>query len=516
MENDVTMYTENNVYEQETPAFETKKRNPKVLAAIVAAVVLVVSLVALLILNSPTVAATLTLKGAANGLLDRGEVKPLMNTVTGGSLQFSVDGITATYDDGYTEDVFDGKVAGKLYMSKKALMLTDFKLNVEDLALAGEAYVSRDVVYVTENKVLKGSYGVNMDTLAQDLKKSIFAPDSGSDYAMDEDVYDQLIDVLENLESNPDLEKDAKKLLKNIVKDVEKIVISNAEITSESDKVRIGGKRQNVRAITIAIDDNAMEGIIRDLYDYLCESDDIVKFIEKYEDTIIPVLGDAFDEDEYDSLVELYEEFLEEFEEEIDDICDSVSDMDTVELVLYTPKGQTKLLKVELVVEDDTIASIDFGKKGVKNSDNIELEVDGETVFTYEIKERSSKAIEAKLEFEFDGEKYTISADVDKKAEKYTIEFKSASTYSYSNYTDTYTITGKYSTKGDTTTVTVDKVTNKYGSSEMSTDVYKVKATLVMDTHDRMPKPKEDFKTIAKITEDKLDEWIEELEELDF
>lgn len=60
-------------------------------------------------------------------------------------------------------------------------------------------YADKGVLAVSEPTLLGGAYGVCFDTLADDFAKSVFAPDSGSSFALDEETYAQASDFLANL-----------------------------------------------------------------------------------------------------------------------------------------------------------------------------------------------------------------------------------------------------------------------------------------------------------------------------
>ena len=488
---------------------------------LIALIVVIVAVVGLAVagfavLNSPKIVAARALKNAVTDFTERDEIKPLLNTFKRGSAEFSIDNVK---QDG--ELLFDGKASGKIYFSKhkKSLMLNDFALKYGELALEGEVYISDEEIYIYETKLLKGHYGVNFDQFADDLANSILAPSSGSAYALDEELYDNITTTLKNSEENKDLAKDAKKLVEKVTNDIKKIIISNAEIDSQFTKERINGNKEKVRVITVTVDDAAMQNIVLDIYDYLCDSDDIVDFIDKYEDTFAPIVENMLDLEDYDSLSEAYLEWLEEAEDTVDDFCDSLEDADTVEIKIMTPKRSAKLLKVELTVDGDSVVSVDFGKKGVKNTDTIKFEY-GDSSITYSITENNSKKTEATLSTHngrYTTNKFTLS--IDHKSDKYTLTHVDTFKSSYSNYETTYTtiFKGTLVTKGITTNLTVDSITSKYANgTNKSETVTKLNCSVTLKTIDRMPKPLDGYKTIADITESQVNTWIEKFSKFDF
>ena len=495
-----------------------------IIVAIVVVALLGVTVAGVVILNSPSIVIARTAKNTVNGFLNRGEIQPLYSTVNGGSLEFSLGEMSETDDDGEKDVFFDGKASGKLYFSKKALMLSDLDAEIDDFKISnGEVYVSRDTIYVSEDEILDGAYGLNIESLLEDLKNSIFAHNSGSDYELDEEIYEQITDVLEKLEENSKLEKDVRKLSKTILKDLAKIVVENSEITSEKTNTRIGGNKEKVRMVTITINEDAAENIIKDVYDYLCESEDIAEFIEKYEDIIISLLGDEYDEDEYDSLKDAYDELLKDAEEYIDDICDELDDFGTIEVKIATPKAKSKLLKLEISIDDEKILSVDCGTKGIKKTDSISINIADEIEIAYSIKENNKKAVTAVIKLEIDDSTCEISYKINREKETYTIEYKETyETYSGAKKTDSYVIKGDFINNRNSITMSVDTITNKYttdfdddSKDTESKYVITLDASLTIKTSDRMPKVKKDFNTISDITDKDIEKWLEKIEDLD-
>ena len=451
------------------------------------------------VLNSPSYVAANALTSFVDDLLDRDEIAPIYSAVTGGSIEASVSNVTS-----YGDDVFDGKASGKIYFAKNKIMLTELNINIDDFEIKnGEIYMSEDVIYVSEDKIVGDAYGVKLSELADNLADSIFAADSGSDYAMDKEIYEKLMDALESTD-NKKLTDDAEKLIKTLVKDLFKIVLDNAEIESESASTRIGGKKTDVRMVTITIDDEAVEGIIKDAYDYLLESKDIEKFLEKHEDALAPLLAEVYDDEKYDSLSEAYYGMLEEAEDDVEDMCDSISDgFEDITLEIATPKLTTKLLKLELKVGKESIFTLDCGKDGIKDSDKVTLQVGDDIKVTYEVKESDSKSYQSCLSVDQYGDvmQYTINIDKQKETYKVTVGEKGDD--------ESYVITGDFITKGDATTITIGKLAcEEDGESE---EIFSSDITITIEKSDKMPSPIKDFKTIADIKEDDIERWMEKI-----
>ena len=469
-------------------------------------------------LNTPKNVALRSVKAFAENAIEREEISTIVKTMTGGSIDASLESIVEN-SDGDSEDLFENSsISGKIYFSKNAMMLNNFDAEIYGTKIAGSAYVSKDSLYIDENHILNDTYGVQLSTLIKELEDSIFAPNSNSDYEIDEETFDKIISALENVEKIEKIEKDAKKLLKNTLKDVLEIVLDNAEITSSNAFIRTNGTKNKVRQITITIDSDAMQNILNDVYDYLCNSDDIVDFMNDYEDTIILMIDDLYDPDEYDSLEEAYKDWLDEIEDDIEDMCDSIDeDFEDISIKIATSKASVKLVKLNVEMGKENILVLDCGKDGIKKTDCINIEFADELNISYTVTVSNRKSFKAKLiiEIENDGE-LELTLDINKAKGNYTLTSLEKDSFS-DDYSDKYTVKGSYAQKGDTVTFSIDTIDNKYTSSSGTTSdwSYEIDCKITIDTKDRMPKPIKDYKGLSDITESDLEKWIEELEDID-
>ena len=145
------------------------------------------------------------------------------------------------------------------------------------------------------------------------------------------------------------------------------------------------------------------------------------------------------------------------------------------------------------------VFTLDFGKDGLKKTNEITIDIDGEEL-TYVISENTKKAYEAELEYEGNT---ILEISIDKSNETYTLKLG-----------DGYlTIKGDFIQKGDTTTITVTKLTSSYsyGDGTKSTDSIKTDITIVIDEKDNMPDVPSDFDRISDITDKDIEKWIEDL-----
>lgn len=457
---------------------------------------------AAVVYNAPENVAIGAVKGAFADLVERDEVAPVWNMLHGGSVYVSVDKFKS---DDY-DQLEGGHASGKVYFSDNAIMAEDVDVDLFGLELEGGAYISDECMYISEDKILDGEYGIVYKELARDFEDSIFAYGSKSDYAIeDKKTYNTIMDMLETLEEDNELKKDVEELTTQHTKSIWDIICDNAEFGSESDEVRLNGEKCKVRVVTIKMDAKDISNIVRDTYDYLCDDKTIGDFLDKYAQSLTVLYGD-----DSDSIGELYEEYLEDMEDVIDNLCDEIEDideLDDIQINIITPKMSHKLLKLEVEADGDTLFSVDFGKEGLKKTEEISVEILGEEM-SYVITENTKDSYEA--EFEYDAEGIFMEISIDKKKESYTLILDNG----YSEYE----IKGNYIEDGDTTTITVSKVTESWTSwwrdGSEKTDVYKADITIIIDEKDKMPTPSTDFDRISDIKEKDVDKWVEKLEEI--
>lgn len=472
-----------------------------------------IAVTGVILLNTDKNVALRSIRNFAEGLMERDEISPIFKTLRAGSVEASLDSIVDAEGEEILEDTF---VSGKVYFSENKIMLSDFDSKIYGTKIAGDVYVSDDVIYINEEHILKGAYGVQLSTLAEELKESIFAPKSNSDFEISEEVFDKIILAIENINNSKDIRKDAEKLLKKVTDDVIDIVFDNAEIESEKTSVRINGNKTEVRQIVIVIDGNAMQNIIGDIYDYLCASEDIINFLNEYEDLIILALNDLYDDGEYDSLEEAYRDMLDEYEDSVDEICDSIDDgFDKISVKIATPRASATLLKLEVEVDKETLFVLECGGKGIKKTDSIKVSLYDELEISYNVIQSDKKSFKAEVCVD-DGHysSYKILLNINKEKGNYTVKVEDNYDGSSYSYADQYNIRGSYSKEGNCISLSIDEIKYNYTSSDASTyeQVYKIGCHITVKTKDKMPEPIKDYKTICDIKESELEKWLEKID----
>lgn len=480
----------------------------KILIIVIAAVVVAGAAVGIgfaIYNNTPEVVAANAIEGVFRDFAERDEIKPVANMLEKGSLTISASELYAKYD-GERDDAFDEEfeVNGKVYFSKDAIMLDELKFEYgQDFKLSGSAYISADKIYVQENEIFDATIGLIKGELADDLKDSIFAYDSESDFAIpDEEAYNIILAVLEYYDEldTKELEKDAEKLVKRYSKDIYKIFCENAEFEAENDKVKLNGEKKSVRVITIKFDEGDVAEMVEQICEYICEDEELLEFIEKYTED----LDDAFEEElndaGYSSIADAYEDLIDNLDDEIDSICEGIKESEfKIAIEIVTPKLSSTLLKLSVSVDKEDLFELDFGPKGIKKTNIISLTVAGnkDDKIEYEVLENNMSEYKSELRV---GKQEICEIEVDRKKDTFEI-----------NVNDYIEISGSMSKKGDTTTIEFEEMVMPNGEGKIYSDL-----TIVIDEKDKMPDPEEKFDSIADIKVEDIEEWMEKISEIDF
>lgn len=478
------------------------------------------------IFNSDKNVALRAIDGALDGLCARDEVEYFTNLMNGGSV--SVNYKNANLDGA------EVKASAKLYLELEdsTLMFDEIsasvKMGEDKLSLTGSVYADNEKVYVKNDEILGGAYGVEKGTLAEGFKKSVFAPDSGSAMALDEELYETILKALEITEGDlPDkLVKDATDLADDYLTTVRKLIFKHAEYSNVTEEVKIGGEKVSARVISVIITPETIANFLEDFYEYLKEDDDLRDFVVNSYNDFKPVAElfvfstAAVDTDI--NVGEIYDEAIEALGEQIDTIVESMKDADEgfVALRLAMPKLSTNLMKAWIVsgsdvkdIEDDPdelmeMMSIDFGEDGAEDTNAITIEYAGQKikytvteeddVTTYKLSMGSDNSFSLAL----DDEKKSFTIKANAKAPKYN------SLWDVTEYVNAvYVISGDYTTDGDASTFELDHV--KVDGEELLTEENKFDFSITFEESDGMPSAEKDIKSVLTMTEEDITKIME-------
>ncbi len=462
--------------------------------------------------NSPEVVTANAISKFAEDITERSEIEVLLNVLKGGSVKASVSSIL--HNDGLpwqNTELLEGddSLSGKVYFSEKALMVEKLNINSGETSIALNAYLSDKLFYVKEDNIIKDAYGATYDKLAENLKNSIFAYGSDSDYAIeDKEAYDSIIKSLENPVSE-EMRTEAEKIAKAYAKDIYKIIRENAEFESTNKDIRIGSEKISARVISISIDEEALEKMLREVYDYVENDVSVINYIEKHKDTLEIYVNYSEDGEELDA-VELYEKYVDELGEEIDNTIEQMKEDEENQSLcfeLVTPKMSSTLIRLTVKIDGEEHLTFEAGIDGIRKSDEITLSA-GEGKIVYKVNKNDKKNYSAALEV---NSEEIFSINISLEDESFEVMYMVDG--------DGATVSGTISSKKGVTTIKAQNIviketycSNIYtGELSEKTNKYETDLEIIINEKDKIPAAPTEYKTIDKIKDADIEMWIENI-----
>ena len=322
-----------------------RRVRPKLLAGIVAAALVLALVIGL---ASSAFAGASTIQRSVKGLRQNPTVAFLSDLAESGtfSMELGLKELTG----------FDGTVSMELkndYSNlKKARAAFDVGLalsgkQVADISLYGDM---EQMILSSDALLPKQSLGVDLKNLDKNLEKSVFNPDSGSEYAMDEELYELLMqayskDRQQDMEA---LNAQGEKLWASAVKTLGKSIRANTKQDKDSETLNFGDESVKVKVLSYEADAEAVYKIALDAMQWARDSKDLRKFLETMV-KIYPILMEDMDGD-LDSFYEELEEAYSELKENREDFLEDNEDL-LIRVSLYVSKGKNELLGLKLYTE---------------------------------------------------------------------------------------------------------------------------------------------------------------------
>ena len=318
---------------------------------------------------------------------------------------------SGTVDVTMSDDMDAGKVYLNLSLAMKGKELADIGIYMDEKALA----VQSDTLLGDD------AYGLAFETLPDDLKKSIFAADSDTYYALPETVYNMLL----QLDESPiKLYKEARGSMEDLMSEgglkfLESLK-KNAKLTEEEGKLSVGGSRVECKVIKAEADAEATRAILEDMAAWLKEDGTKEKLRRFFNVTVkIQEIAEG-GKTEKDA-----DDYLDEFYDSLDEALEETDDEETT-VLFYISKENKQLIGLRLEYENEDgegslelVAGPDF-----ENPDEIRLtyNVDGtEDVMTLEVTENSDSTYAVTLTLDYEGYKETYDFEWEKKRGDFTI-----------------------------------------------------------------------------------------------
>lgn len=326
-------------------------------------------------------------------------------------------------------------------------------------------------------------YDVTFEGFAEKLAASIFAPGSGSEYAMEQSDYDMLVKYLEEIAAAEDEAKSTDKL-SAIIEDFR---LAHPPVTEEKVDTDIGGETVSANIVT-----------------YSFAKEDIVSIAEQLTDLYL---------DEYANEQDFEHYTKDEMKEQVMSVFDELDDC-SIKVVYYVNSKSHMLMMSDI----DLLAS--------SGGENMHLYAD----VLYGADPENSGKQSFKAGISADGEEYAIAADItmnDNGSETvFSLtdngETKELATLASNRDGENYTITldvpeaeisckaeGTVKTENKAFEITLDRVSAVKGAAEVS---YLPKGVVTVEKGGTMPELDAE-KEFLDITEEELDTLLENIEE---
>lgn len=468
------------------------------------------------VVNSPEYVMSHAISSAVEELLEREDLSYILDVLNQGSVEIS-----------YNEDKnmsFSGKVYFGLEDSK--LYVENARVNINNsymyLATSASMYFSKDMMYIENQDYLGGAYGLKFKKISEQLENSIFFNDSK--YELPDEYKDVIEDFVEYYEEDySKLQKDLNKLYKDYAKKLGKLVKEYGEFDSENKKVSLSNDKVKKRVVTLTIDEDAAAAIVEELIEYIIDDKKLEEFVETHVKKLKDMISLYTVQKE---TIDVYDEIIDSLEDILDEVDEIKERNFEIKLEVVTPKASAKLLKFDVEFEQGNNSSsigIDFGTKGVKKSENIDLYTNNKKVFSYEIKENNRKELEvgAIIYIDYDDEIIETTFKLDKKKEKFKISITS-------DEVEKILIKGDAFIDGKVITFKPSQFVFKDETGEYDYDLGKWVTTyeeidyleninfeITIASKDKMPKPNKKFNSVLEISESELDKIINKIEEDD-
>ncbi len=487
----------------------------KTIALIVAAVLLVGGGVTVGVVvsnnNTPQNVVRDAIFSLAN-VVEREELSTLYNTLTGGCVE--INQTTHIENDQVSQAVFSAKV----FFDQKGVVIQDLDLSALEISYGGDLWLLDDFVYIKSDALLQDALAWEQGKLTEQFKQSIFSLGTSKYVIEDQDTYDKLVNAFSFIDdlSNKQIKKDVSKINTSYLKKLWNIFCEEVEFVEEVKTVAIDGKDVEARNVTITIDAYNICKIYEKFLAFLQEDDQIVEFLNKYNDLwdIATNFNNEKDsgqhtEDEtttpIPTLSELYTQKLDELQNDFFETAAEINEEmgnDKVVVDVTTPKNKAQLLKLNVAIANDTekqnYLTLDFGGKTIEDANKITA-VFEDTTHVYDVLNGDQMLL---VEYTIDDEKQ-FSFQLDRQSTLYTLITH--------DWIGTTTLQGSITKEKSNVEVTIETFTYYSENSTYDSYTYTTDLTITLKPQQKLPSKPTDYKTLGTITEEDVDNLLSKL-----
>ena len=471
-----------------------KKKKILIIAGSACGAVLIALIAVIIVLaNRPNVLLARSISNTVNDAKKIEAYKIANDVANGGSIS-----LDANLDD-FIDDI---KVQTKCYTNAKASRgALDLTLTEDDeTVLRSQIRIDSKSVTANAPELFDGTYGINISKLSKNLPGSIFDPEEDSDYALDDDQYEYLMNLWNATKDSKKLSKEGSEIARKYEKLFMKGVQKYGELSRSKDTIDAGDEDLRCDVITITLDEESLSLILQDILDYARDD----KELEDYMLKVMSVV--SYDDDPED----LVDDFFDEFDYFEDDLEDLESEDINLNVSFYITSGR-RVAQIDANIEEDGDPyeiSLVLGKNVAKSKEIGFYVEEGSTKVSavYTVKENSKKAFEAEFKIKESGgygeHDSRIKLEWDKKDGDIVIKLEDGS--------DEYVIKGNLTQKADKLTFLLTGITENGESTDWAKSM---ELTIVLDRHDPTPKVSSRFTEITKLGERDFKHFAEDVKD---
>lgn len=378
------------------------------------------------------------------------------------------------------------EASGKIAISPEMVVSIGAQLLLNGECFADMTGYAGPEAVVLESSFLSKAYGVALADLAENLKGSIFAPDSGSQFALDEDSYNSLLEILSGeflsvsgettvaavSGENAGVLTDAFSVLGEAVGQAANDISDKLAMESAPAVVNINGEDVDVTRMRVAMSTEAIISFYDELLDALESNTDLQGAVATIVDAFSTLAADyTSTSGEEGDAVPSGEETVRMILENLDDVKQSLADAlneAAVSVAFTVCLAGEEQLPVELTAEitsgEQTVSgtftmspTIDFIRLEAVDSDG------SVTAVQFDITENSDAALDFHVG-SYKGETELLSLNYRQDKAEQTFEVTLAQAAGYDEETETFSgtvstsVSGYYAVTDTLLALTIDKV----------------------------------------------------------
>lgn len=319
------------------------------------------------------------------------------------------------------------------------------------------AYIGAQALAV-DSDLIGGAYGIDLTTIAQNLPKSIFAPNSGSSYALEQEVYDQIMSLLngETVQSAPvpDVNTDAMTSdltqLLEVYSGVAEEILSYPVMGASSASVVINGTPIQVDQVECTMDADACISVVNALIAPLQNNPQAQTALAD----LIDQAAAASQRQLGASGAEIVEAILTELPQELEDARDELTQQGFSVSAIIGVASESQMpvkLALEFSSNSETNAinllmseGLDFFRMEATENGSVT------GAFEFAVKENSDSALICSFAVQADGEEAGMTFELNKQGKAFLLTITAQG--------ESHSVSGFYSVSDSLFSATVDQI----------------------------------------------------------